>query len=163
MRRQFIHAAALLFGAVLSCNAFAQATLAVSATVTATCLLTSGALNFTGYTGIADVQGTGSITATCTNGAAAKIMMGQGANPASGSTDDVPLRQMQIASTGKFLSYFLYSAGPNNTVWGNTAATAKIVNATGLAQVVDVYGTIPSGQNPFAGAYTDLVNVTFTF
>jgi spore coat protein U-like protein len=163
MRKQLIHAAALLAGVALSFQCFAQAVLSVSATVTATCLLTSGALNFIGYSGVADVQSTGSVTATCTNGSAAKIMLGQGANPGTGSTDDVPLRQMQILSSGKFLSYFLYSAGPNNTVWGNSAATAKIVNATGIAQTVNVYGTIPSGQNPVAGAYTDTVNVTFTF
>ncbi|HEX9432047.1 MAG TPA: spore coat U domain-containing protein [Burkholderiales bacterium] len=162
MRKQLIHAAALLAGAALSFQCFAQAVLTVSATVTETCLLTSGALAFGGYSGSA-VTGTGTITATCTNGSAAKIMMGQGANPASGSTDTAPLRQMQIGTTGKYLSYFLYSAGPNNTVWGNTTATAKILSATGLVQTVNVDGTIPAGQTPSAGVYTDVVNVTFTF
>jgi hypothetical protein len=84
MRKQFSHAAALLAGAALSFQCFAQAVLAVSANVTATCLLTSGALNFIGYSGVADVQSTGSVAATCTNGSATKIMLGQGANPGTG-------------------------------------------------------------------------------
>src|SRR5260221_2840421 len=131
MRKHFIHAAALLLGAALSFNTFAQAVLAVSATVTETCLLTSGALAFGGYSGSA-VTGSGTITATCTNGSAAKIMMGQGANPASGSTDTAPLRQMQIGTTGKYPSYFLYIARPNNTQLANTQAPAQILTAPGM-------------------------------
>src|SRR5260221_1627018 len=161
MRKHFIHAAALLLGAALSFNTFAQAVLAVSATVTETCLLTSGALAFGGYSGSA-VTGTGTITATCTNGSAAKIMMGQGANPASGSTDTAPLRPMQIGTTWKYLSYFLYNARPDNTVWGNTTATAKILSATGLVQTVNVDGTIPAGQTPSPGGHTHLRSATFT-
>jgi spore coat protein U-like protein len=163
MKRQFFYAATLLLGAALSFNVFAQATLTVSANVTQTCVLTSGTLLFTGYTGTVDVTAIGSVGATCTNGSAAKIMMGQGMWPVSGSSDDVPLRRMQIGTTtGKYLSYFLYSQGANNTVWGNSQNTAKIVNAIGTPQIVDVYGTIPAGQNPFFGAYADTVTVTFT-
>src|SRR5258706_5664863 len=145
MRKQLIHAAALLAGAALSFQCFAQAVLTVSATVTETCLLTSGALAFGGYSGSA-VTGSGTITATCTNGSAAKIMMGQGANPASGSTDTAPLRQMQIGTTGKYLSYFLYNARPNNTVCGNTTATAKILRPAGLIQTGHIHCNIPDGH-----------------
>ena len=159
---QFLRAAALALGAVLSFQCFAQAALAVSATVSQTCVITSGTLAFGSYTG-AQLQGTGSITATCTNGTAPKIMMGQGLGADTGSTDDAPLRRMQLGVTGQYLPYSLYSAGANTTVWGNSPATAKILSATGLLQSVTVYATIPAGYYPTAGAYADTVIITFTF
>jgi len=161
-RLQLLRAIALALGAMLSFHSFAQAALAVSASVTSTCILTSGALAFGSYSG-AEVQGTGTITATCTNGTSPKVMMGQGLNAAGGSSDDVPLRQMQLGVTGQFLPYYLYSAAANTTIWGNSPATAKILSATGLLQTLTVYGTIPAGNYPTAGAYTDTVIITFTF
>ena len=89
--------------------------------------------------------------------------MGQGLQPAGGSTDDAPLRRMQLAATGQYLPYSLYSAGANTTIWGNSPTSAKILAATGLLQTVNVYGTIPAGNYPTAGSYTDTVIVTFTF
>jgi spore coat protein U domain-containing protein, fimbrial subunit CupE1/2/3/6 len=159
---QILRALALALGAMLSFHTFAQATLAVSATVSQTCVITSGTLTFGSYTGV-ELPGTGSITATCTNGTSPKIMMGQGLNAAGGSTDDAPLRRMQLAATGQYLPYYLYSAGANTTIWGNTAATAKVLSATGLLQSVTVYGTIPAGNYPSAGAYADTIIITFTF
>jgi spore coat protein U-like protein len=158
---QLLRAIALALGAMLSFHGFAQTTLGVTASVSATCVLTSGTLNFGGYTG-AQLESTGTITATCTNGTAPKIMMDQGLYPDTGSLQDVPLRRMRFGTT-QYLPYFLYSAAANTTIWGNSPASAKILAATGSVQSVTVYGTIPAGYYPSAGAYGDTVTITFSF
>jgi spore coat protein U-like protein len=155
---------AIGFGFAAPGLAQAPAALAVTATVAPTCVVLGGALNFGAYTGAA-ATGTGTITATCTNGSTAYVLMGQGGNPdtGAGSTDASPLRRM-ANGTGGFLSYGLYVASPGQTAWGNTQATAKVVAGTGLPQLLTVYGQIPDGQyGAPAGAYIDTVLVTVAF
>src|SRR5260370_490689 len=75
--------------ALMSASAFAQGTgtinLSVSATVSANCTISTSALAFGSYDPVsanasAALDGTGGVTVTCTNGAAAAITLGQGTN-----------------------------------------------------------------------------------
>jgi spore coat protein U-like protein len=144
--------------------------LAVSATVVNNCAINSTvAVAFGNYdpavvnnsTG-ADVTATGSLTITCTNGASTTVALGQGANAASGSTDAAPARQMVFGGTN-MLAYALYQDSGDSTVWGNTVLTSASYLGSGNADVVNVYGKVPKGQNIPAGAYADTVVATVNF
>jgi spore coat protein U-like protein len=142
------------------------ATLNVSATITANCTIDTTPLAFGAYDPIVAhtataLDGTGTVTTTCTDGSAVHITLGQGTYPAGGSTDTVPLRQM--ASGDNRLAYFLYSNDQRTQVWGNDTESDVADTGTGLESVLTIYGSVPSGQNLPAGTYTDTVVATVTF
>jgi spore coat protein U-like protein len=134
----------------------ATTTLGVSATVTAVCTVTATPLAFGSYTA-AQLDGTATITVTCSTGAAYTVGLDQGANGASVTT-------RQMASGANLLNYALFSDTGRTSNWGNTAPSWVSGTGTGLAQALTVYGRIPAGQFVPAGAgYADTVNVTVTY
>ena len=147
--------------------ATATANLSVTATVSASCSISTTALGFGAYDPVttnaaSPLDGTGTVIVTCTNGAAAAVTLGQGANAAAGSTDTVPVRRMKNAG-GVFLSYSLYQDSGHTTTWGNTAGTSVAQTGTGTAASVTVYGRVPAAQNVASGSYSDTVVATVTF
>lgn len=174
-RPQSLLWAVALGSAVLWMAAPAQAQTAtgsmdVSATVSANCVISAGALAFGTYDPVvahasANLDGTAALTITCTDGAAATITLGQGSNSDAGSTDPLPLRRM--ISGANYLSYHLYQETGRTTVWGNDAASDVEYTGTGVETVgtptTTVYGRVPSGQNVPAGSYADTVVATISF
>lgn len=105
---------------------------------------------------------TASVTTTCTIGALPVITLGQGVNPATGSTATAPLRQVKNGTY--LLSYGLYQDSGHATVWGGTTATAPpAVAASGTATAITIYASIPAGQAGATGTYTDSVIATVTY
>ena len=144
----------------------ATSNMPVTASVSANCTISTGATAFGAYDPIvtnatAPAAGTGTVTVTCTSGAATTITLGQGASPATGSTDTTPLRRM--VSGGNYLSYHLYSNSGATSVWGNTSPSGLSHTGTGTATNLTVYGRVPAGQNVPAGSYSDTVVATVTF
>jgi spore coat protein U-like protein len=140
----------------------AGGTLAVSATVTANCTVSTSALAFgnVDVTAGTNVDSTGGLSVTCTNGttwaASAGIGTGTGATFAN----------RRMANGSNLLDYNIYTTAGRTTVWGDgTASTATIGGTgTGTAQSVTVYGRVSSGQTGVpAGAYADTVAVTITY
>ncbi len=163
-------ASALAFGgAVSSVSSYAGTAtdnLSVTATVSANCTISTAAVAFGAYDPIVTnastaLNGTGTVTVTCTNGSTGTITLAQGANADTGSTDAAPLRRM--ASGTNRLSYSLYQESARTTVWGNTALTGIARTGTGAADAVTVYGSVAAGQNVPAGSYADTVVATVTF
>jgi spore coat protein U-like protein len=145
----------------------ATSNLTVSASVSANCSISTSAVAFGAYDPIAAnasaaLNGTGTVTVTCTNGSAAVISLGQGSNAAGDSTDIAPTRQLSDGATHN-LAYFLYQNTGRTTVWGNTEATGLGHTGTGTSTGLTVYGAISGGQNMPAGSYTDSVVATVTF
>jgi spore coat protein U-like protein len=138
--------------------------LAVSAEINASCLITVTPLAFGNYdpiTGVA-VNGTGSVATNCTLGSSPVITLGQGATPASGSTEATPLRQM--ASGANRLTYFLYQDSGHGIIWGNTPTSGQSDPATGTFHTpLIIYGVITANQNMPAGNYSDTVVATVTY
>jgi spore coat protein U-like protein len=144
----------------------AQANLSVTASVTANCTITTTAVAFGPYDPITTnastaLDGSGSVSITCTSGASATVTLGQGSNADTGSTDAVPVRRLTDGS--HFLSYTLYQDTNRTTAWGNTSGTGVASTGTGAAVSLPVYGSVSSGQNVPAGSYTDTVVATVTF
>lgn len=145
----------------------ATSNLSVTATVSANCTISTAPVAFGAYDPIVAnattaLNGTGTVTVTCTTGSAATITLGQGTNPATGSTDTAPLRQMKDSGTD-VLAYSLFQDTGRTTVWGNTAGTGVAETGTGTVQNVTVYGAVPAGQNVPAASYSDTVVATVTF
>ena len=162
----FAIAAMVLLTAGSAFAGTATSNMAVSATVSANCTITAGALAFGAYDPIVanastPLPGSATLTVACTNGSGTTITLDQGLNPAGGSTNAAPLRQM--ASGGNFLSYSLFQDNGLTVPWGNTAGTGAAYTGTGVSGSVTVYGQVAAGQNVPAGTYNDTVVATITF
>ena len=110
----------------------------------------------------AALNGTGSVSVTCTSGASTTVTLGQGGNADMGSTAAAPLRRLKDAGTN-FLNYTLYSDTGRTTVWGDTGGTGVPHTGDGTLTALTVYGQIPGGQNAAAANYSDTVVATITF
>ncbi len=141
--------------------------LMVTATVISSCSIANSPVAFGNYDGVVAnastaLTGNGSLTVTCTTASPANIQLGQGANPASGSTPASPLRRTANGGSN-FLNYSLFQDSSLSTVWGNTAGTGAAYTGTGTTNTVTVYGSVPSGQNQPVGSYSDTVVASVTF
>ena len=141
----------------------ATASLTVSATVSKNCTITTAPVAFGAYDSVtanatAPLDGTGTVTVTCTKGAAAKVGLNAGGN-AQGTT-----RRMAGAAT-EYLTYELYKDTAHATVWGNTAATGLDVPAAPNQNPRNftVYGRVAQHQDAAVGTYTDTVVATVNF
>ena len=145
----------------------ASSSFTVSATVLTNCTITTVGVVFGNYdpTSSTPLDGTGSVVVICTAGTTGKILVGQGASPATGSTDAAPLRQMAgvVLSTER-LRYDLYRDASRSTSWGNTTATGEAYTASTILPVtVTIYGRVPINQSAQANVYNDTVTATVTF
>jgi len=136
--------------------------LAVSATVNASCTLSTSPLAFGSVDTLSasPVLGTGGLSIACTNGSAWSATAGVGAG--AGAT----FAARRLTSGASTLDYQIFTDAARTTLWGDgTASTAAITGTgTGSAQAVTVYGRIPAGQTTApAGSYTDTVSVTVTY
>jgi spore coat protein U-like protein len=160
--------AALLVAASVSFAAStATSDLSVTASVADNCIISTSALAFGSYDPISAnassaLNGTGSVSVTCTSGASANVTLGQGSNADTGSTDAAPLRRMADGSS-HFLSYDLYSDSSRTAAWGNTSGTGVDHTGTGASASLTVYGSAAGGQNVPSGSYSDTVVATVTF
>lgn len=163
----YLAVSVVALGASAGANAgTATDSLSVSASVIDNCTISTEAVAFGNYDPIVanagdDLEGAGSVTIACTLQDIVQVTLGQGSNADSGSTDAAPQRRM--AKGEDFLSYALYSDSGRTAVWGNTSAVDVEDEGTGVAEEHTVYGSVASGQNVPAGAYTDSVVATVTF
>ena len=164
-------------GSVLNAVAGSPATgtLAVSATVVNNCAFTTTPVAFGNYdpavvnaAGGANLLATGTLLVTCTTGDSVTVDLDQGGNPAGGSTLLVPARQMVSGGTN-FLGYTLFWPNSANngtttaTIWGTGTGSSFVYTATGVQETVNVFGSVPKGQNVAAGSYADTVNVAVNY
>jgi len=140
-----------------SSGATTTSTFQVTATVASSCTVTATSLAFGNYT-LAQLDGSSTITATCTNGTTYTI--GLDAGSFAGATTST--RRMTGPSAAG-LSYSLFSDSGRTTNWGNVAGSWVSGTGTGAAQVLTVFGRIPANQTALIGNYTDTVTVTVTF
>jgi spore coat protein U-like protein len=172
MIRRFALASAILIAAASATPAMAgtaTSNLQVSATVSASCALTTTALDFGNYdpTGANSSSGnhleiTGSLTTNCSSGTVATITLSQGSNPYPLGSDASPIRMLKN-NNNVTLVYYLYSSLSPQTTWGNTASTGVAVTGTGSAVTTTIYGRIAKGQTVPTGSYTDTVVATVTY
>src|SRR5947207_1580417 len=153
----------------------ATSNIAVTASVTANCTISTTAVAFGAYDPVVAnastaLNGNGSVSIACTKGSAPNITLDLGAN-ASGSQ-----RNMLVTGGGTdVLAYQLYQppsttpsttcSFPGSQVWGTagsaiftpTAPTSK------AGRTYNVCGTISGGQDVAVGSYQDTVVATVNF
>ncbi|SAL06243.1 spore coat U domain-containing protein [Caballeronia calidae] len=95
----------------------------------------------------------GSITANCTPGTTYQISLDNGLNASGG--------QRRMAQGSNFVAYNLYTDSAHANTW-STGASAYSGSGAGSAQVIPVYGVVPSA-NAQAGTYTDTVVATISY
>lgn len=164
--KQWLIAATLMTAVGTTATAgTATSNMNVTATVTASCSITAGALAFPNYDAVtgAQIDGSATLSVACSRGAITTIMLGQGSNPAPGSSDVIPLRRMKDSGTN-MLSYLLFSDPTRLLLWGNTVLTGvQYIPATSSPTNVTVYGRIVALQDVPAGSYSDVVVATISF
>jgi len=162
-------------GIVLAASA--NATIAVSATVSQGCsfstttALAFGAYDPVGANATAPLNATGQVSVACSKGATGlTIAMNDGTHVVGTQ------RQMEGATATDILTYNI-SQPPSNVpgvacsfpgtiAWNTTAPAGVLTLASAPSKAVRVYnvcGTIPGGQDATTGAYTDSVTATLNF
>lgn len=137
--------------------------LASSATVTSDCAVTTTSVAFgnVNVTKNLNVDNTGGISVTCTNGTAWTAK----ANAGGGTTATITDRRMMAGT--ELLKYALYTDTARTVVWGDgTTGNGSTITGTGSgsAQASTIYARVPSGQTAAkAGAYSDTVTVTVSY
>ncbi len=129
--------------------------MAVSATVTAACTISAGALAFGNYTG-AQLDGTSTISVTCTSGSPYTIDLDAGTG--SGATTTT----RKLTSGADTLDYTIYTDSGRSTIW-KTGSPNVSGTGTGSAESVTAYGRMPATATPNVGSYTDTVVATITY
>jgi spore coat protein U-like protein len=159
--------ALLAAGLIAATSAFAATTTTtfqVTANVAAQCNVSAANLAF----GVVDPLGgnvdqSTTVTVKCTKNSAYTVGLNAGAT--AGAT----IAQRLMANGADTMQYNLYTDAGRTTVWGNSAAAPAWVSGTGAglgtAQVLTVYGRVPTGQTNLAvGSYTETaVTVTVTY
>jgi spore coat protein U-like protein len=163
--RSALFAAFALGAAAFAANSYAaQSTgsFAVTANVTAACTVSGSPLAFGDFSALSgDVDGTSTLTATCTNGSPYTIGLSAGLGVGAAVTT----RKLTHTNTTTLLNYNLSpvaSGGINWDLIGGT--TTKAGTGSGEAQAITVFGRIPGGQtSAIVGTYSDTITATIDF
>ena len=136
----------------------ATTSFSITVVITATCSISTTNLSFGNYAG-AVLNGTATLTVTCTN--LAPFDIGLNAGTSTGAT--VTTRKM-TGPAGALLSYSLYRDNAHSLNWGNTVGTDTLHSTgTGAALQYTVYGQVAAKQYVTAGLYTDTIVATVTY
>lgn len=116
---------------------------------------TYSALDFgTTTTAFTEIEGSTSLSYTCSQGSSPKITLSGGTNP------DTTDRRMRLGATGHYVSYKLYSDS-NRTV--DIPLDGELsLTGNNTATTLTIYGRAFGGTGLSIGTYTDLVTVTLT-
>jgi spore coat protein U-like protein len=160
------------------------ATLAVSATVSAFCELSTNPVNFGAYdpavatdtsTDAALGNGTGtagSLAVDCTQNVNFTLTLDAGANPGSGASGAWAMGGSEAGNAGSFLGYDLFfdADGAGAGVPAPITAGTSFVSDTGNGyvggapdQLYEIDGVIGQTQSVAGGQYDDTVTATLTF
>jgi spore coat protein U-like protein len=136
--------------------------LQVLATVVKRCTITTADIAFGNYDPVvanntAPLDGTGSVTITCTQGTVATIGLDTGSN-AQGAT-------RRMSGGAQFLGYELYQDAARATLWGNTGTAQVTLPAapSTTPRTYQIYGRVAPKQDVSAGSYLDRTLATVNF
>lgn len=166
LRLQWLAAALLVLDSTAAVAGSATATLAVSASISLTCAITTTPVNFDPYdpSSRSGTEAAGMVMITCTQGAICDIALDAGAHPRV--PGNIATRRMKPAEPGHSLPYTLFTDSARGMLWGNQFNNNdRFVThvGNGMAHQYPVYGRIAAGQFVPAGLYADTVIATLTY
>lgn len=124
--------------------------------IAATCNLQAQGVNFGSYDfqSSQNLESVGHVIVTCDVSTSYSIALSPGAGTYT-------TRLMQNGTHQ--LAYNLYTDVIHSSLWGDGSSNSVSVDGTGTVTDYPVYGSVPAGQNPYVGAYSDVVTVVLTF
>jgi spore coat protein U-like protein len=161
--KRILAATTALLGVVVAQNAWADtATASIGATgnAPATCSVTSTVLKFHSITTLLEADGNATVTVTCTSGATYAVGMDYGLHATTGTQ-----RNLHGTTNATLVNYGIFTNSGHTIPWGNIDGVDAVAGTgTGAAQILTVYGQVPSGQTLAADdLYTDTIGVTLTY
>ena len=152
--------AAPLIGATQVGATTKTATMQVSATVPASCTLSTGAMAFGNLNPSADNTATASVTVNCTAGAIVTLTGDWGSN----NTDGYERRFLK-SGAGNVLDYSIWLNNSRTVQFTPSAAAAGTITGNGSDQTITLYGFIAQRNlvNVAPAAFTDTVTLTLTY
>ena len=164
----FVITLAVMLAATSAMAGSKTSSMAVSATIASSCVITAHPLAFGTYDPLganasSDATQTTTVTVQCVEELPATLTLDQGLYPATGSTATVPLRRMQCFDLDQnYLNYFLYRDAAHTLVWG---ANTNAVTITGDGNPHDytAYAVLPAGQIQESGGFADTVVATVSY
>ena len=139
-------------------------TFQVTANVAAQCNVSAVNLAFGAVDPLGgNVDQTTTVTVRCTKNSAYTV----GLN--AGTTTGATIAQRLMANGSETMQYNLFTDAARSIIWGNSAVAPTWVSGTGAglgtAQVLTVFGRVPTGQTNLAvGSYTETaITVTVTY
>ncbi len=121
-----------------------------------TCSVSSPAVNFGNYSGTQVTPGATPVSVSCPLLFSYNI----GLNAGTGAGATTTTRKM-TGPSGATLNYQLFQNASHTTNWGNTVGTDTVSGTgSGLAQTLNIYPLLPTGQNNVPGTYIDTITVS---
>src|SRR5262249_32016495 len=134
-----------------------SASLTVSASVVKNCTIATSPVNFGSYDPVAanasaPLDGTGTVTVTCTRGANANVALNAAANASGGA------RRLH-AGTTDYMNYDLFQDAGRSQSWTDTGSGLMVLGAApnNKPRSFTVYGRVPGAQDAAIGTYNDTV------
>lgn len=139
-------------------------TMAVTATISASCTITASPLAFGSLvsTNAAVTDAATSVDVTCTSDSPYNIGFDYGANILGFYT-------RRMASGANYLTYEVYTDAGRTTAFGPVSSYGSSNNynspATGnaITRTIDIYGRIPIQTTPASGSYSDTLTVSVNY
>ena len=157
-------AAGLIAASAAAFAATTTTTFQVTASVAAQCSVTANNLAFGAVDPLgANVDQTTTVSVKCTKNSPYTV----GLN--AGTTTGATIAQRKMANGADTMDYNLFTDAGRSTIWGNSAVSPTWVSGTGAgmgtAQVLTVFGRVPTGQTNLAvGSYAEsTITVTVTY
>ena len=151
-------------GSDVAAQTTSTATITVSASIAASCTITTADLSFGTYNPSADTTGNATITATCTNGTAYTINFNDATDGVTTGTYKLYSAGTSAAATSLWLeaSFGATSGFTNLITNGNTYTISGTGN--GSAQSKTLYGKIATGQTGrVATAFSKILTLNLVY
>lgn len=132
-------------------------TFTVTATVVASCTISTQALNFGSASALSSNRDqTTSLSVTCTNAAPWSVSMDNGVNFST-------TRRMRLGATSSYVGYALYRDAARTQAWTSGSGNESTGTGSGGSQTLTLYGRVPTQALPVSGNYADTVTAVVTF
>jgi spore coat protein U-like protein len=127
----------------------------------AVCTVGEGSIAFgslLGFASTATLNTSGAFTITCTTNAPFVLALDKGLG------QSIRSRSMTLSGGNATIRYQIYQDAAHSIIFGDgTAGSAWSGVGTGTAQLVQLFGQIPSQNIAAVGVYTDSISVTTMF